>query len=245
MPIPVISTTTSVLGYRRAQQFSYQMQATESPTSWSATGLPAGLSIDNDGLITGAATVAGVYLIKVVATNGTGPSLPLNVAMGIEESLLNDGLGIGVNVDLISGAVTVPGIAVGEDKPCLFLKYRDIVFLDVGFFKGEALQEMNVIEMKLNLREFDGETSLVETSGVIENIGTTDKPRYRIAVDLNSAALINVLGNYEDAVATSFLAIAELEWKVSYMESTAILNDLVRSSQTFRVSLTRDLIPNS
>lgn len=245
MPIPVISTTTSVLGYRRAQQFAYQMQATETPTSWTAAGLPAGLSINNSGLITGAASVAGVYLVKVIATNGTGPSLPLNVAMGIEESLLNDGLGIGVNVDLISGAVTVPGIPIGDGKPSLFLKYRDIVFLDVGFFKGEVLQEMNVVEMKLNLREFDGETSLVDTNGSIENVGPSDKPRYRIAVDLNSAALINVLGGYESDLAASFIGIAELEWKVNYSEPTAILNDLVRSSQTFRVSLTRDLIPNS
>lgn len=245
MPIPVISTTTSILGYRRAQQFAYQMQATESPTSWAATGLPSGMAINNSGLISGAALVAGVYLVKVTATNASGASLPLSVAMGIEESLLNDGLGIEVNVDLISGAVTVPGITVAEGKPSLYLKYRDVVFLDVGFFKGETLQEMNVVEMKLNLREFDGETSLIDTNGTIENIGTTDKPRYRIAVDLNSAALASTLGNYEDALAATFLAIAELEWKVTYTEPGAILNDLVRSSQTFRVSLTRDLIPNS
>ncbi len=34
MAIPVISNTTSVLGYRKGQYFEYQMQATNSPTSW-------------------------------------------------------------------------------------------------------------------------------------------------------------------------------------------------------------------
>ncbi len=47
MAIPVISNTTSVLGYRKGQYFEYQMQATNSPTSWTANGLPSGMSISN------------------------------------------------------------------------------------------------------------------------------------------------------------------------------------------------------
>ena len=45
MAIPVISTTTSVLGYRKGQYFEYQMQATNSPTAWTASGLPSGMTI--------------------------------------------------------------------------------------------------------------------------------------------------------------------------------------------------------
>jgi hypothetical protein len=74
MAIPVISTTTSVLGYRKGQYFEYQMQATNTPTSWSASGLPSGMTISNAGLVSGAATAAGIYLIKIIATNATGPA---------------------------------------------------------------------------------------------------------------------------------------------------------------------------
>lgn len=75
------------------------MAATNTPTSWAATGLPSGMEIDSTGLISGTATAAGVYLIKVTATNGDGSSTPLDIAMGIEDTNYNDGLGIEVNID--------------------------------------------------------------------------------------------------------------------------------------------------
>jgi hypothetical protein len=144
MAIPVISTTTSVLGYRKGQYFEYQMQATNSPTSWSASGLPSGMTISNAGLVSGAATAAGVYLIKIIATNATGPSAPLEVAMGIEDTNFNDGVGIEVNIDLRSGAVSVPGITPSSgqnaSQAVMFLKYGDKVFLDIGFLKGRRFQ---------------------------------------------------------------------------------------------------------
>ena len=76
MAIPVISTTTSVLGYRKGQYFEYQMQATNAPTSWTANGLPSGMSISNAGLVSGAATAAGVYLVKIIAPMGMVPPRP-------------------------------------------------------------------------------------------------------------------------------------------------------------------------
>ena len=74
MAIPVISNTTSVLGYRKGQYFEYQMQATNTPTSWTANGLPSGMSISSSGLVSGAATAAGVYLVRFIATQCDGPS---------------------------------------------------------------------------------------------------------------------------------------------------------------------------
>ena len=52
-----------------------QMSATggTAPYTWSATGLPTGLSINSStGLITGTATVAGTYSVTVTATDSTG-----------------------------------------------------------------------------------------------------------------------------------------------------------------------------
>lgn len=247
MAIPVISTTTSVLGYRKGQYFEYQMQATNSPTSWTANGLPSGMSISNVGLVSGAATAAGVYLVKVIASNGDGSSAPLEVAMGIEDSNFNDGLGIEVNIDLRSGAVSVPGIVptgTDESPASMFLKYGDKVFLDLGFLKGEDLQSMAMAAITMNLREFDGETVLVQSNGGIEIIGSSDKPRYRILVDLETPELLNALGNYQGDYQTTFDAIAEFEWRVDYLEPGALANEVIRSSKTFRVAIDRDLVPN-
>ena len=248
MAIPVISTTTSVLGYRKGQYFEYQMQATNSPTAWTANGLPSGMTISATGLVSGAATAAGVYLFRVIATNATGPSLPLEVAMGIEDTNYNDGIGIEVNIDLRSGAVAVPGItpASGQNasQAVMYLKYGDKVLLDLGFLKGEELQSMALASIIMNIREFDGESVLVQSNGALEIIGTSDRPRYRILVDLDTPELLNALGNYQADYQTSFDAIAEIEWRVDYLEPGALTDELIRSSKTFRIAIDRDLVPN-
>lgn len=246
MAIPVISTTTSVLGYRKGQYFEYQMQATNAPTSWTASGLPSGMAISSSGLVSGAATAAGVYLVKVIATNAAGPSAPLEVAMGIEDSNFNDGLGIEVNIDLRSGAVSVPGITPSStgSQATLFLKHGDKVFLDLGFFKGEELQSMAMASAILNIREFDGETVLVQSNGGIESVGTTDRPRYRILLDLEQPELFDALGNYQNDYQTTFDAVAEIEWRVDYLEPGALSDEVIRSSKTFRIAIDRDLVPN-
>ena len=53
--------------------FSYRIEASDGPNTYSATGLPAGLTLNlATGVITGAATAAGVYPITVQATNSGG-----------------------------------------------------------------------------------------------------------------------------------------------------------------------------
>lgn len=53
----------------------YQIQATDNPASYGASGLPPGLSVDAaSGLITGTPTTAGTYPVTVSATNATGTS---------------------------------------------------------------------------------------------------------------------------------------------------------------------------
>jgi PKD repeat protein len=84
---PVITSATSANG-TVGTAFSYQIAATNSPTSFGATGLPAGLSVSSTtGLISGTPTAAGTSTVTLSATNagGTGnatltvtinPSLP-------------------------------------------------------------------------------------------------------------------------------------------------------------------------
>src|SRR5205814_860408 len=53
--------------------FSYQINATNSPTSFGATGLPSGLTVDTTtGLISGTPTAAGIYSVTITATNAGG-----------------------------------------------------------------------------------------------------------------------------------------------------------------------------
>ncbi|NBS07458.1 MAG: hypothetical protein EBS69_08770 [Verrucomicrobia bacterium] len=69
---PSISSAATASGTVGAA-FSYQIVASGSPTSYSATGLPAGLTINaTSGLISGMPTVAATSTVTLKATNATG-----------------------------------------------------------------------------------------------------------------------------------------------------------------------------
>jgi hypothetical protein len=69
---PTITSATSAQ-WQAGQAFDYQITATNSPTSYAASGLPAGLTLDtNAGLISGTPTSAGTLTVTLTATNATG-----------------------------------------------------------------------------------------------------------------------------------------------------------------------------
>jgi hypothetical protein len=69
-PVITSPTATNAVAYAN---FSYQIQAANSPTSFNATGLPTGLSVDTaTGIISGQPTTPGSYNIVISATNTDG-----------------------------------------------------------------------------------------------------------------------------------------------------------------------------
>ena len=69
---PVITSSLMASG-NQGSPFTYTITATNSPTSYNATGLPAGLSINTTtGVISGTPTVTGSFNITITATNGIG-----------------------------------------------------------------------------------------------------------------------------------------------------------------------------
>lgn len=69
---PVITSSLTASG-NQGSPFTYTITATNSPTSYNATGLPTGLSIDTvTGIISGTPTVTGSFNITITATNGIG-----------------------------------------------------------------------------------------------------------------------------------------------------------------------------
>jgi hypothetical protein len=69
---PVVSSAATASG-KIGTAFSYQITATGGATSYSATGLPAGLTVNTaTGLISGTPTVAATTAVTVGATNGGG-----------------------------------------------------------------------------------------------------------------------------------------------------------------------------
>jgi Putative Ig domain len=72
MPAPSITSPLSITA-KAGQQFTYQIVATNSPTSFTATILPAGLSLDSNlGVITGTPSQAETDNVTIAATNSGG-----------------------------------------------------------------------------------------------------------------------------------------------------------------------------
>lgn len=82
-PAPPVITSAPTASVLRGTAFNYQITATNGPTQYSASGLPAGLAIDpSSGIISGSVNVAATYDILIFAANATatgGASLTLAV----------------------------------------------------------------------------------------------------------------------------------------------------------------------
>ncbi len=105
---PVINSINSAQATTGAV-FSHQITATNNPTSFSAVGLPAGLSLaPNSGVISGVASAAGSTQVAITASNlaGTGTAT-LNVNVGASPSpiaLVQFNSGEGSNINSVTTA---------------------------------------------------------------------------------------------------------------------------------------------
>jgi uncharacterized repeat protein (TIGR03803 family) len=70
-PSPAVTSATVDSGTVGAP-FTYQITATNGPTSFGASGLPAGLSVAANGLISGVPTQPGTFAVTLSASNGRG-----------------------------------------------------------------------------------------------------------------------------------------------------------------------------
>jgi hypothetical protein len=140
--IPVITSSTTATG-RVGVAFSYQITASNNPTSFNATGLPAGLSVNTaTGLISGTPSVAIVSTVTLSAINsgGTGtrnliltilPQTPvitssaaatgqINVAFSYQIAATNNptsfnatGMPAGLTINTVTGLISGTPSSVG------------------------------------------------------------------------------------------------------------------------------------
>jgi len=72
-PVAPIITSSGTASGTQGSSFSYQIVASNSPTSYSASGLPAGVTVNTtSGLISGTPSTAGTSTVALGATNAAG-----------------------------------------------------------------------------------------------------------------------------------------------------------------------------
>jgi|GEM_PF-5703211 len=85
--------------------FTYAITASNSPTSFGATGLPPGLSVNAAGVISGTPTAAGSTTISLSATNATGPGTATLVLTITAPSASAPVISSALNISVVLGAV--------------------------------------------------------------------------------------------------------------------------------------------
>jgi hypothetical protein len=72
-PVTPVITSASAASATVGSAFNYSITAANSPTSYGATGLPAGLNVNTtSGVISGTPTAVGTYSVTISATNTAG-----------------------------------------------------------------------------------------------------------------------------------------------------------------------------
>ena len=126
----------------------------------------------------------------------------------------------------------------------MFLKYGDKVFLDIGFLKGEELQTMAMASIIMNIREFDGETVLVQSNG-------GSKSSAPATARATASWSISTRRNSSTRSATIKATIrppstpspkSNGAWTTS--NRVRLSDEVIRSSKTFRIAIDKDLVPN-
>ncbi len=84
--VPAI-TSPAVVSGPFGTAFSYQIAASNTPTSYAATGLPSWLTLDSaSGAVTGVPVVTGAFTVTLTATNALGTSAPLALMVTIDRA---------------------------------------------------------------------------------------------------------------------------------------------------------------
>lgn len=235
MAVPVISPTTSILDFPLGETWIFQPSASNSPTSWSWTNLPPGLSVSSTtGAIGGRVLVQGVWIATVTASNGDGASATMEIPISVYAGIWNNPAAVQVKIDAGTGTVLSPA--------SLALKSDSDILLDVSFYDSASnLLALPVTALSFVLKASDGGEPLVQTAA-FSQVGDVTTRAFEIVAPLRGDALARQLAlSSASAVVPAVAAQAEFRFTYSYMlGGTAAA--LKRVSSTFPVTITRNLL---
>jgi len=254
MPTPVITTPSP--GYEQISSgisYARTLTASNSPTSWAAT-LPAGMTINNSGVISGAptATVPTAVSVSVTATNGDGTSTALTwliVVLPYVVGLPADSFTRPLNLDANFGTLRIPGAGSPlpaplstspARQPLAGLRYLDDTAYLTSWTLGErfrlslgiesfgVLWDIAATELRLVLRATEDAPGVAINVGAITATGSGTTARLETLVYLDPLTLGPIVADFENEAAT----LAPLLLGVRVASSTDARSYLTTASQS-------------
>jgi hypothetical protein len=237
MARPVINTTSSVLGFRQWEDFAFQPTALNTPTGWTSSALPQGVTLNaSTGLIEGPAERPGVYVVQLYASNADGTSNPIILTFGIQASV-NDPTSTVTELyyDIATGVV----VGYLPDEDLLFrAKEGDGRVFRVHLVKGGIPCGLDCSVVGITAKQFDTDGIVVQSDGFVEEgsgLGV-----FLVHIEFDGSALEGALSDAEEDSGTQFEALCEIE--ILFTNDTGLgPSDLRQTSLTFKGMITRDL----
>jgi hypothetical protein len=232
MAIPVITAPASPRIIAQGVAFSQALTASNTPTSWAATGLPSGLAINTStGTISGTPLTEEVAAASITATNGDGTSGAVTISFVIVATPPGNGGAFDLELDyeLMTNEVRITGIDPPKTgEPLFYAPKGTNRYLLVGILKRGVLQDINPdsedVAIKIGMKELEPERLLEVTTGATVKVAdmTDDRQRYRIPFRVTPGNWTGPLGDYEADEGTIISALAELQVSVG---EVAVLHD--------------------
>ncbi len=217
------------------------------------------ISKKQTGLITGAAQVPGVRSFGVIASNADGDSAEQQFTIGVEPGALVPDALPWIAVDTVSGQIRVDNVAIAPLTPeilkkmeedekfeppvVLAVKEGDDLLSRISFVRGQTVQDITLTTLRLVLKEFEPEQTLV-VSGAFQKQGNSTGTNFLLHSKFDGAALAGALSNYEGDKGTFFYALAEFERGETNNTGVGPAT-LIRSSATFVIRIERDIADNA
>jgi hypothetical protein len=178
--VPVITSALNAAGVENRTGFSYRIRASNTPTTFGAFGLPAGLSVNpTTGFITGTPTYGGTNSVTIWARNAWGTG--------------SNTLQLAVTYAPIAG-LAITDVAYAYSKPYLLdftFSLRDDPDPAVGLAVVRPPEQLSVVCMEGDLQQQVGVPIGKETTYIVNRAISTKQLKTFFVLDYTYSMFIN------------------------------------------------------